>query len=257
MTSTLATPAAIDLDAVNARLAGGDATTVARWAADTFGGGLVMTSSFGAQALVMLHLVTRVVPGIPVIFIDTGYHFPATYEFCDEWTKKLELNLKVYQSPLSPAWMESRMGKLWELGDTDEQRAANLNRYDQIRKVEPQRRALRELGATCVLAGNRRQQTEHRKSLRHVEWMKDGYHQVHPILTWTGKDVHEYLKANGLPYHPLYDQGYKSIGDWHSTASITQGQDERAGRFKGLKQECGLHLPTSADEEKSRQASDL
>jgi phosphoadenosine phosphosulfate reductase len=247
-----ATPARIelDLDAASAHLAAKEAPDIVRWTSDFFGAGLVMTSSFGAQSLVMLHLVTRIVPDIPVIFIDTGYHFPETYQFCDEWTTKLNLNLKVYQAALSPAWMESRIGKLWEGGKED------LDHYDRIRKVEPQRRALRELGAAACLAGNRAQQTEHRAGLRHVELI-DGVYQVYPILRWTTRQVHHYLKQHGLPYHPLYDQGYKSIGDWHSTFKVGDDQHERAGRFRGLKQECGLHLPTTADENQSREGSSL
>lgn len=246
----------LDLNAIHAQLDGKPAADIVRWAADHFGERLVMTSSFGAQAAVMLHLVTRVVPTIPIVFIDTGYHFRETYEFCDELTKRLELNIKVYQAHLSPAWMEARMGKLWEIGATDEERAQNLVKYDQIRKVEPQRRGLRELRAAACMAGNRRQQTDHRAKLRHVE-IVDDLPQVYPILAWSQKDVHNYLKEHGLPYHPLYDKGYKSIGDSHSTFPIGEGQHERAGRFMGLKQECGLHLPGTAEEEKSRQGSGL
>ncbi len=248
--------ASLDLDGVHASLVGRPPAEIVRWAADRFGDGLVMTSSFGAQAAVMLHLVTRVAPRIPVIFIDTGYHFPETYAFCDELTRRLELNLKVYQSPISPAWMESRIGRLWEIGATDDERAANLVKYDQLRKVEPQRRALRELSATACMAGNRRQQTDHRAALRHVE-IVDALPQVYPILTWSQKDVHGYLKEHGLPYHPLHDKGYKSIGDAHSTFPVGEGQHERAGRFMGLKQECGLHLPATVEEEKSREGSGL
>ncbi len=254
--TALATPPLNDLNALHARLEGKPASDIVRFAADAFGDRLVMTSSFGAQAAVMLHLVTQVVPDIPVIFIDTGYHFPETYEFCDELTQRLCLNLKTYQAHLSPAWMESKLGKLWEIGATDEERAANLTKYDQVRKVEPQRRALRELRAAACMAGNRRQQTDHRAKLRHVE-IVDDLPQVYPILSWSQKDVHAYLKEHALPYHPLYEKGYKSIGDWHSTFAIGEGQHERAGRFMGLKQECGLHLPANADEEKSREGSGL
>lgn len=246
----------LDLNAVHDQLNGFDAPSIVRWAAETFSQGLVMTSSFGAQAAVMLHLVTRVIPAIPVIFIDTGYHFPETYQFCQEMADRLSLNLKAYQSPLSPAWMEVKHGKLWELGDSEEEQAKNLVLYDQLRKVEPQRRALRELGAVACMAGNRKQQTDHRAGLRNVE-LVDGVFQIYPILNWATKDVHEYLKAHELPYHPLYFKGYKSIGDWHSTSPITGDEHERAGRFKGLKQECGLHLPTSPEEEGSRDGSGL
>ncbi|WP_432800101.1 phosphoadenylyl-sulfate reductase [Poriferisphaera sp. WC338] len=246
----------IDLDKVNADLANASAKQVVAWAAETFSSSLVMTSSFGSQAALMLHLVTRVVPDIPVIFIDTGYHFPETYQFADDLASRLKLNLKTYQSPVSPAYMEARLGKLWEQGETEEEQIKNLNEYDRLRKVEPMQRALKELAAQSWLAGLRGQQTDHRSALRTVV-KQDNRFKVHPILTWTQKDVYEYLKKNDLPTHPLYEQGYKSIGDWHSTRPITAGEDERAGRFHGLKQECGLHLPTSEEEGESRDASML
>jgi phosphoadenosine phosphosulfate reductase len=245
------TAAALDLDAVNARLAEAPPQDVIRWAGETFGDGLVLSSSFGVQSAVMLHLVTQVLPGVPVIFIDTGFHFQETYRFADELTERLKLNLKVYAPAESPAWFVARHGQLWESENPDD-----LNRYDRLRKVEPMARALEELGVTATLAGLRRQQTNHRAHLRKVE-DQDGRCKVAPILDWSTKDVHDYLKQHDLPYHPLHGQGYASVGDWHSTFPITAGQDERAGRFKGLKQECGLHLPMTPQEDESRFSSGL
>ncbi|MEM8739416.1 MAG: phosphoadenylyl-sulfate reductase [Planctomycetota bacterium] len=254
-TSTPPTPT-IDLDAVNARLADAEPAEAVRWAADAFGytasgGGLVMSTSFGVQSAVMLHLVTQVAPEIPVIFIDTGFHFQETYTFADELTDRLSLNLKVYAPAESPSWFVARHGQLWESDNPDD-----LNRYDRLRKVEPMARALDELGATATLAGLRRQQTNHRANLRKVA-QQDGRFKVAPILTWSTKDVHDYLKTHDLPYHPLHEQGYASVGDWHSTRPITAGEDERSGRFNGLKQECGLHLPTTPQEDESRFSSGL
>lgn len=247
----MSTQPPLDLDAVNSQLAPAAPETIIRWAAEAFGRGLILTSSFGAQSAVMLHLVTRILPDIPVVFVDTGYLFPETYQFADELTKRLGLNLKVYQSPLSPARMEATLGRLWEANTKDA-----LDRYDQIRKVEPMQRALRELGVTAWLAGLQRHQTKHRAGLRTVE-LQNGTYKVHPVLEWATRDVHAYLKKHDLPYHPLYEKGYASIGDVHSTRPITAGMDERDGRFGGLKQECGLHLPATPDENKSREASNL
>ncbi|MGG6239988.1 phosphoadenosine phosphosulfate reductase [Nodosilinea sp. AN01ver1] len=207
------------------------------WAADTFGPGLVMSTSFGIQAAVMLHLVTQVVPEIPVIWVDTGYLPEETYRFANQLTQRLNLNLKIYQSPLSPAHMEALYGKLWA-----EESVEALNQYDQIRKVEPMQRALRELGATAWLAGLRSQQTDHRKTLD-VVGQQHGIHKILPILHWTSKDVYDYLQAHDLPYHPLFEQGYVTVGDWHSSRPLTASDlDERDTRFHGLKQECGIHL---------------
>lgn len=250
-TAAANTPPTPDLDAVNAELGDADAQAVVTWAADRFGDRLMMTTSFGAQAAVMLHLVTQAKPDIPVVFIDTGFHFTETYQFADELTDRLGLNLKVYTSEVSPAWMVARHGKLWE-----QQTREALERYDNMHKVEPMQRALRELRPAAWAAGLRAGQTDHRGSLRRVD-VQDGVVKVHPILHWTTKDVHEYLKAHRLPYHPLYDQGYASIGDWHSTRKIGESEDERAGRFAGLKQECGIHLPSTPAEEQSRMSADL
>ena len=239
-----------DLDAINPELEAAEALDVIRWAHKAFGDGLVLSTSFGMQAAVMLHLTTRVVPDIPVIFIDTGFHFLDTYRFADELTDRLKLNLNVYQANTSPAWTLARHGKLWEQG------VEGLNRLDRVHKVEPMSRALDELGATATLAGLRRGQTEHRKHLPTVVKQGERY-KVHPILTWSTKDVHDYLKANDLPYHPLREKDYTSIGDWHSTLPITAGMGERDGRFGGLKQECGLHLPETKEEDDSRLSSGL
>ena len=208
-----------DLAEINEQLEHADAQEIIAWGHHQFGGGLAMSSSFGAQAAVMLHLATQVVPNISIIFIDTGYHFPETYRFADQLKEQLNLNLKVYQSPLSPAYMESRHGKLWEKGETDEQLLENLNKYDRIRKIEPMQRALRELNITAWLAGLRSQQTTHRATLPIVS-LQNSLYKIHPILNWSQKQVYEYIRDNNLPTHPLYERGYKSIGDWHSTRAV-------------------------------------
>lgn len=227
------------------------ATEIVQWSAETFGRGLVMSTSFGIQSAVMLHLVTRTVPNIPVIWVDTGYLPPETYRFADELSQRLHLNLQVYQSPLSPARMEALHGKLWEQHDVEA-----FNRYDKIRKVEPMQRALKELGATAWLAGLRNNQTNHRKTLDFVNIQSEIY-KILPILRWNSRDIYQYLTANDLPYHPLFDQGYVTVGDWHSSRPLMAGEDDRDTRFHGLKQECGLHLPETEGEAESLNSSSL
>lgn len=241
---------AFDLPAINTRLASASAEEITAFAVETFGDGLILSTSFGAQAAVMLRLVTLVKPDVPVVFVDTGYLFPETYKFADELTKRLGLNLKVYTPSVSCARLEATEGKVWEQGE------AGHKRYNAIFKVEPMQRALKELQATAWLAGLRAGQTDHRAQLQAVD-QQDGLYKVHPILRWTTKQVHEYLKFHGLPYHPLYDLGYKSIGDMHSTRAISAGEDERAGRFGGLAQECGLHLPKTEIENASAGSAGL
>lgn len=239
----------LDMDVVNSELSTASAADRVDWARQQFEQGLVMTSSFGAQSAVMLHLVTCQLPDIPVILIDTGYLFPETYRFANELTQRLGLNLKVFRPNITAGWLEAIHGKLWTSPD-------GLKEYHRIVKVEPMQRALNELNVTAWLAGLRSQQTDHRGSLRVIERQGD-YIKVHPILDWSTKDVHDYLTTHDLPYHPLYEKGYKSIGDVHSTLPITAGMDERQGRFGGMAQECGLHLPQTPDEEQSRDASGL
>ncbi|MFQ4140077.1 phosphoadenylyl-sulfate reductase [Nodosilinea sp. PGN35] len=242
----------LDLDAINQEWGDADATSLVQWGHNTFGDGLVMSTSFGIQSAVMLHLVTQVVPRIPVIWVDTGYLPVETYRFAEDLTTRLDLNLKVYQSPLSPARMEALYGRLWEQHDVEA-----LNRYDKIRKVEPMQRALGDLSATAWLTGLRSDQTDHRKSLGRVG-QQGGRYKLLPILRWTSKHVYDYLVAHELPYHPLFDKGYVTVGDWHSSRPITAADDnERDTRFQGLKQECGLHLPQSPEEAASLDSSSL
>ncbi len=125
------------------------------WAIETFGDGLVLTTSFGIQSAVMLHLVTRIAPKIPVIFIDTGYLFPETYRFARELTERLQLNLKKFTPAMTATEQEALHGKLWEQG------LDGLNRYNLINKIEPMDRAVRAAGRDCVAGRFTSQPGEH------------------------------------------------------------------------------------------------
>lgn len=204
------------------------------WALDNLPGNFMLSSSFGAQSAVMLHMLTQQYPDIPVVLTDTGYLFPETYRFIDTLTKRLNLNLKVYRSDLSPAWQEARFGKLWEDG------LDGIERYNKMNKVEPMQRAINDLGINTWFAGLRRSQSDTRE---HLSVLKQQANQmkIHPIIDWSNKDLHMYLKKHDLPYHPLWEQGYVSIGDWHTTRALEVGMSEQDTRFNGLKRECGLH----------------
>jgi phosphoadenosine phosphosulfate reductase len=204
------------------------------WALDHLPGAHVLTSSFGAQAAVSLHLVARQAPRVPVILLDTGYLFAETYAFVETLTERLSLNLRVYRSTLSPAWIEARFGKLWEQG------VAGLDKYNDLTKLEPMRRALRETGAHSWFSGLRRTQSRSRNNIQPLEW-RAGTLRIYPIVEWTDRDVGAYLKKHQLPYHPLWDRGYVSIGDWHTTRPLHEVGELEATRFAGLKRECGLH----------------
>jgi phosphoadenosine phosphosulfate reductase len=224
----------MDLQRENAALESATAEERVAWAIRHFPEHLALSSSFGAQAAVMLHLVTRQWPAVPVILVDTGYLFPETYAFIDELSEKLTLNLKVYRSPVSPAWQERRYGRLWEQG------LNGIEKYNQLNKVEPMNRALEELKIDAWLTGLRRQQSSTRKNLTVLATSK-GRVKIHPIVDWTDKNVFEYLKKRDLPYHPLWEDGYVSIGDWHTSHKLTAGMTVEETRFFGLKRECGLH----------------
>ena len=179
-------------------------------------------------------MVTRQQPDVPVILIDTGYLFPETYRFVDELTERLSLNLKVYRPQIGIAWMEARLGKLWEQG------LDGITRYNRLRKVEPMQRALRELGARTWISGIRRSQSGSRAGTPFLQ-LHEGRWKLHPLADWSDRDVWNYLQHHDLPYHPLWHQGYVSIGDVHTTRQLEDGMNEEDTRFLGLKRECGLH----------------
>ncbi len=224
----------VDLEAINAELEQATAQERVQWGLEQFGQRIVLSSSFGAQAAVSLHMVTSARPDIPVILVDTGYLFPETYRFVDELTERLGLNLHVYRNELSPVWQEARYGKLWEQG------VEGIDQYNRMNKVEPMQRALRELRAEAWFAGLRRQQASSREGLD-VVVTQNGRFKVHPLIDWTDRDIYRYLVDHDLPYHPLWHQGYVSIGDVHTTRRLDDGMTEEETRFFGLKRECGLH----------------
>ena len=204
------------------------------WSLAHLPGEHIVSSSFGAQSAVMLHLLNDVAPGIKVVLTDTGHLFEQTYQFIDTLTEKLNINLHIYQANISPAWQEARFGKLWEQG------LDGIQKYNHINKVLPMKAALDELNVKTWFAGLRRSQSNSRKNLAVLHKQGEQF-KVHPIIDQTNRDLHLYLQKHKLPYHPLWDEGYVSIGDWHSTSKLQAGMTEEDTRFSGLKRECGLH----------------
>ncbi|CDL87267.1 phosphoadenosine phosphosulfate reductase [Xenorhabdus cabanillasii] len=219
---------------INQQLESLDARQRVIWALEHLPGEFVLSSSFGIQAAVCLHLVTQEYPDISVILTDTGYLFPETYRFIDKLTDKLTLNLKIFRAEQSPAWQEARYGKLWEQG------IEGIERYNQINKVEPMNRALKSLHAQTWFAGLRRQQSESRANLPVLAVQRDVF-KILPIIDWDNRRIHQYLTQHGLEYHPLWEEGYLSVGDTHTTQKWEPGMSEEQTRFFGLKRECGLH----------------
>lgn len=219
-----------------------DAETRVAWALQEMPGEHALSTSFGAQSAVALHMVSRLRHDIPVILVDTGHLFPETYTFADELAARLSLNLVVYRPALSAAWDEARHGRQWEQG------IEGIERYNRRHKVEPMYRALRDLNVGTWIAGLRRTQADSRKDIEFAE-RHNGRWKLHPLADWTDRDVWNYLQRHDLPYHPLWHQGYVSIGDTHTTQPLEPGMREEETRFFGLKRECGLHTESHPDDE--------
>ncbi len=209
------------------------------WAYETFGSGFALTTSFGIQSSVLLHLVSGLEQGnqVPVIWVDTGYLPPETYRYAEDLCKRFDLNLHIAQSSLSAARMEALYGRLWETGDMDD-----MDLYLKLRKVEPLEQAMHRLQVRCWASGVRRGQTDHRRSMTPLDSIR-GRSSLRPLLEWTSRDVFYYMQENNLPQHPLFEKGYSTVGDWHSSGPDGFEVEGRDTRFAGLKQECGIHLP--------------
>lgn len=230
---------------VNARLEDAAPEQVIAWAANA--GNLAMMSSFGTQAVVLLHMATQVKPDIPVVMVDTGFLLPETYEYVEELTSMLGLNLTIASPSMSAARMEAVYGKLWE-SDED----ADHKLYGKLTKTEPMARGLASLDVApeLMLSGLRAGQTETRKNMQRVTQQPDGTFKVLPLLQMSDDDVDEYLSHHKLPAHPLVSKGYVTVGDWHSSRPLAEGEtreDARSTRFGGRFQECGLHVTDDAE----------
>lgn len=222
------------LSELNTQLENKTAQQRIEWAVEHLPVQFVLSSSFGIQAALTLHMVTQVLPDIPVILTDTGYLFPETYQFIEQLTQRLHLNLQVYRAKQTAAWQEAIYGQLWTQG------LDGIERYNQLNKVEPMERALNELQAQSWFSGLRREQSASRVNLS-VLGIGKGIFKILPVIDWNNKQVYEYLTKHNLPYHPLWEQGYLSVGDTHTTRKWEAGMNEEDTRFFGLKRECGLH----------------
>lgn len=235
----------LDLDAINPMLESSDALKIIEWSIAQFGDDVVMSSSFGEQAAVMLHLATRVKPDMRIIFVDTGYLFPETYQFMEDLRHRFNLNVWTFRTRNDPIAYLHRAGELnpFERKNTKACCAEN--------KEEPMVRAFNQLRAKAWLRGVRREQTPERKNFRFIDWDKRYQaYAVSPILKWTSKEVWAYMKKHDLPYHPLVEKGYPSIGcnPLSCTQNVLPGEDPRAGRWAGSgKTECGINVDNSLD----------
>ncbi len=211
-----------------------------QWGHHQFNEQFVVTTSFGIQSAVLLHMTVllKSIKQLKVIWIDTGYLPKETYNYAEELTKLFELDLVVAQSPISPARMEALYGRLWETG-----KEKDLEKYHQIRKVEPLEKTLSNLNVRCWASGVRKGQTKNRQAMTHIDYIRDRL-TLRPLLNWTKKDIYYYMEKNNLPQHPLFQKGYSTVGDWHSSEAENNNSKGRSTRFGGLSEECGIHLNT-------------
>jgi phosphoadenosine phosphosulfate reductase len=222
------------LQEINLYLNGLKAVDRIEWAFKHISGKQALTSSFGIQSAVCLHMYSNQKPDIPVILIDTGYLFPETYRFVEDLKNKLNLNLKVYRSEMSPSWQEAIYGKLWESG------LEGINKFNRINKVTPMAKALKELDLSIWHSGLRSEQSVTRKELKYLSVQGEQFKFL-PILDWEMIDIENYLVKHKLDFHPLYYKGYTSVGDVHTSSPLKEGMKDEETRFLGLKRECGLH----------------
>ncbi len=207
---------------------------------ERLGSRLVASTSFGLQAAVMLKLLHDHAPKVPVISIDTGFLFPETYRYAEELMGKFPLDYRIYHPTVSAARMQAIHGDLWEQG------REGAEKYGIITKVEPMNRALKEIGGDVWISGLRRAQSDSRQDRPFVEQQKKTL-KAYPILDWADAQVDIFYHQNDLPRHPLAEQGYVTMGDWHSTRPSTDGT-ANGTRFNGEKYECGLHLDSGTSD---------
>jgi phosphoadenosine phosphosulfate reductase len=230
----------LDLEDANAVFGAAEPQRIVDWAAGEFGEDLVMSSSFGAESAVMIHLATQVMPRIKIVFIDTGYLFAETHQFMEHLRRRFGLNIWTYRTRNDP------MRYLHIAGETDPTQRRDVERCCAVNKNEPFERAMRDLAPRAWLRGLRRSQSLTRAHRQVIEWSdRFNCYAISPLAAWDDRRIHEYMKRHDLPFHPLFMQGYKSIGCNPITCTRpTQiGEESRAGRWAGFeKTECGLHL---------------
>jgi len=227
-----------NLEKFNEELINLSSLEMLEWALQKFENNLAFTTSFGIQSSVLLHLIqsSSLKNEVKIFWIDTGYLPKETYLYANTLINKLSLNITILQSEISPAHMEAMYGKLWE-----SKRVEDINKYHQIRKVDPLDNALKKYSINCWGSGVRAQQTTNRGKMKFIELIRDTL-SIRPLLGWSQKDIFYYMKEKNLPQHPLFMKGYSTVGDWHSSSAESSNIKGRSTRFGGVKQECGLHV---------------
>jgi len=223
------------LEILNREFEGCSPHEVLTYALTTYFPDIVLASSFGAEDVALIDMVHRINPATPILYLDTDFLFKETYETRDTLIRKYGITPIQVKSLLTPEQQAVQFGdRLWE------------RRPDECcnqRKVEPLTRALKSYKAW--ITGIRRDQSPTRAGAKIVEWdPKFELIKFNPLARWTAEDVWTYIKLHDVPYNPLHEQGYPSLGCTYCTRPVQPGEDPRAGRWSGFaKTECGLHRP--------------
>jgi phosphoadenosine phosphosulfate reductase len=222
------------LTAANQLLEGKSPQAILRWAVETFHNQLTMATAFGAEGCCLIHMLAEIDPRVRIFNLETGYQFAETLELRERIKQRYGIEVEYVYPEMTVAEYEAEHGG-----------PLYVHRPDQCcydRKILPLRRAV--AGYAAWISAIRRDQTEHRARAGVVQWdPKFSLVKVNPLLNWTKKDVWAFILKHNVPYNPLHDQGYPSIGCWPCTQPVCEGQDERAGRWAGkAKKECGLHV---------------
>jgi phosphoadenosine phosphosulfate reductase len=230
---TGATMTRSDLDEAADRLAGAHPHEILSWAVETYFPRLTMATAFGPEGCVILHMLAEINPKVRVFNLDTGYQFPETLELRERIAERYGIEVELVRASSNVAEYEAANGGPVYATDPD--------RCCHDRKLVPLRRAVE--GYEAWISAIRADQSSHRAQARVVGWdAKFDLVKVNPLLNWTKRDVWAFVVTNKVPYNPLHDQGYPSIGCWPCTRAVKPGDDERAGRWAGqAKTECGLH----------------
>ncbi len=222
---------AYPLDQLNREFENQTPNEILLWAWDAFGPDIAATSSFQTQSVPLLHQISQAIPQLPILFLDTGFHFPETLNFRDQLTQKLVLNLKIIKPALTIEAFLSKYGPLYE---------NNPDLCCYLNKIKPLRLELESLKAW--ISGIRRDQTKTRKDANKLEHRSNGLYKINPLTTWTQIDITNYIQEHKLPQHPLLAQGYPSIGCAPCTDPVSGSEPTRSGRWKNREdQECGMH----------------
>jgi phosphoadenosine phosphosulfate reductase len=223
-----------EIEAAGRRLEGESPQAILRWAVEQFHPRLTMATAFGAEGCCLIHMLAEIEPDVRIFNLETGYQFPETLDLRERIKQRYGIEVELVRPELTVAeYEEEHGGPLYRI------------RPDQCchdRKIVPLRRAV--AGYEAWISAIRRDQTVHRAVAGMVQWdAKFDLVKVNPLLGWTKREVWAFILEHEIPYNPLHDQGYPSIGCWPCTRPVGDGADERDGRWAGTaKKECGLHV---------------